>query len=590
MEKSSNNVNAAPMTPGFTPINNPSGISSRQRPGQLELEVSSIEPPKKRRKKEKLESLPTPPKTTKPGRKTSVKKNETAKAKRIQNVKAVAPKQSPTSTTTKESSILSEKTKSKLNAFRYSTLPTPASDTELHKSGKENQSPGSLRDGGTVEPHSDTDEQSDTTLSSDLWRNQQPSPEYPWLYAPRPKASNSVERAASTSDHQSESSVLLAQLLQPEAQIHTTLADDNLINDEELEILLDGVTGDGLVDMATRESIFNIAQKSPNIRDIHERNFNIWEEDFPLDEDDLQILYESTCLIDPTTKAANVTTEKTLVKDATTQQQPKSFSHKDVKSCSEQSIEPVKASLIPKENPDFDEPEFEDMINLLAALPGNPIPNQVEPEENSDWCSLDETLVPSPTTSLHTIQGSPLKPTQPKQDVLSRFVRAPHPPALQTPSPIQGLSPESRVLTCFRIGEAVNATARAQREGCKVLIELYARVHHSIRAGPVQTFRIVDLWSNPDKLGIVLEGRWVGWEKSELWKKDGEIFWEEGLQRTASHLDDKEKRYARKCRLIGSLERRAGGGYLVNILNLWEAAWDDIAFAKGLVFEPSELE
>ena len=587
MEKSSNNANAAPIILGFTPINKP----SKHNPGQLDLEAPpSIEPPRKQRRKDKLESLPSPPNTTtKPRRKTSSKKDETAKAKRTQKVKAVASKQSATPAMTKESSTLAEKTKSKLHAFRYSALPTSAaSTTDLYTSGKEVPPPDSRRKVEPIELHPDMNEQSDSTLSSDLWRSQLPLPEYPWLYASPPKANNSVEQVASASDCQSERSVSLAQLLRPDTQIQSTLADDNLINDEELEKLLDGVAGgDGLDDMVIKDSMPNIAQKSPEISDILERNSDIWEDDFPLDEDALQILYESTCSSDPITKAANVAAEKTLVQDATTQQQPQAFSYQHMNSCPEQPIKPIKTTHIPEENFDFDEPEFEDMINLLAGLPGTPMSNHIESE---DCHTLDEDLVPSPATSMHTIQSSPLKSTQPKQDIHNRFVRPPHPPAVQIPSPIQGLSHENRVLTCFRIGEAVNATARAQREGCKVFIELYARVLHSVRAGPVQTFRIVDLWSDPNKLGIVLEGRWVGWEKSELLKKDGEIFWEEGLRRAASHLDDKANRYARKCRLIGSLERKASGGYLVNILNLWEAAWDDIAFAKRLIFEPSELE
>ena len=79
--------------------------------------------------------------------------------------------------------------------------------------------------------------------------------------------------------------------------------------------------------------------------------------------------------------------------------------------------------------------------------------------------------------------------------------------ALQLEQHRSGISGAERLVTCFRIGEAINATNLGQKVGCRTFVELYARVLYSIRAGPVQTFRLVDLWSSPEKLGIVLEGR-----------------------------------------------------------------------------------
>jgi hypothetical protein len=161
----------------------------------------------------------------------------------------------------------------------------------------------------------------------------------------------------------------------------------------------------------------------------------------------------------------------------------------------------------------------------------------------------------------------------------TRFVRAIHPTPVQTPSQIPGLSAANRILTCFRIGEAINASAKGQRLGQRICIELYARVLHSMRDGPLQTFCLADVWSCPKKLGITLDARWVGWEGVEEWEADGRIFWEQNLD------IHKSKRSARKCRAVGYLERKAMGGWSMQVLSLWEADWDDISFAKSIFCE-----
>ena len=155
------------------------------------------------------------------------------------------------------------------------------------------------------------------------------------------------------------------------------------------------------------------------------------------------------------------------------------------------------------------------------------------------------------------------------------FVRGKHPSPLNPRSPIPGLSTTPRILTCFRLGEAINATSRSLRAGHPVQIELYACVLYSARMGDEQHFRFADLWFNPSKGGLVVEGSWKGWKGVTAWEEDGE-----GLLTCGASGGGAEKKL---CRIVGSVVRQAGGGWRIEVGTCWEVAWTDVETVRSIV-------
>ena len=198
-----------------------------------------------------------------------------------------------------------------------------------------------------------------------------------------------------------------------------------------------------------------------------------------------------------------------------------------------------------------------------------------------------QTIPPSPISTLSTSsqlnfsQQDPL-PSASSLPALSSasptpkpFVRGTHPSPLNSRSPIPGLSTTPRVLTCFRLGEAINATSRSLRAGHPVQVELYARVLHSARLGDEQHFRFVDLWYNPSKGGLVVEGSWKGWKGVTVWEEDGE-----GCLTCGASGGEAEKKL---CRIVGSVVRRAGGGWRIEVGTCWEVTWTDVENVRSVV-------
>ncbi|KAI4150429.1 MAG: hypothetical protein LQ340_004078 [Diploschistes diacapsis] len=193
--------------------------------------------------------------------------------------------------------------------------------------------------------------------------------------------------------------------------------------------------------------------------------------------------------------------------------------------------------------------------------------------------SLDFSTIPSlHFNNSHTAHYQPPSPTSistPSPTSPPRpFMRGLHPPSLTRRSPIPGLSPTPRILTCFRLGEAINVTSRARRAGHPVQVELYARVLSSTRVGDVQHFRFADLWYKPPKGGLVIEGMWKGWKDVEMWERDGEAFLD-GIDAASGE--------GKLSRIVGRLERKAAGGWNIEVGTCWEVEWGDVEVVKGIV-------
>ncbi|KAI9681855.1 MAG: hypothetical protein M1829_000600 [Trizodia sp. TS-e1964] len=149
------------------------------------------------------------------------------------------------------------------------------------------------------------------------------------------------------------------------------------------------------------------------------------------------------------------------------------------------------------------------------------------------------------------------------------FARLPFPAPAQQGSPISGLSGSTLLRTCFRIGEALKAASLGSEETRDTIIELYARVSSSYREeeGRKQYFQFVDLFHNrPPFLNAVYNV----WKGNDQWTRDSGKF-----------LDTNTP--GKTARALGRLKKSKPDCWTMNLLSIWEASWDDISYAKGIV-------
>ncbi|KAF1850217.1 uncharacterized protein K460DRAFT_272517, partial [Cucurbitaria berberidis CBS 394.84] len=145
------------------------------------------------------------------------------------------------------------------------------------------------------------------------------------------------------------------------------------------------------------------------------------------------------------------------------------------------------------------------------------------------------------------------------------IVRPSFPDSVRDRSPIIGLTSCTLLKTCFRIGEAINQSCQASRSGKRITVELYARVLDSERTDTKQHFTFCDLFHpKPPHIKAVYEA--AIWESVPLYEYDSRRLLQEG----------------RICRCIGTM-RRDGKAWVMTVLNIWEATWDDIEWVEGIV-------
>ncbi|OCK76213.1 hypothetical protein K432DRAFT_306852 [Lepidopterella palustris CBS 459.81] len=168
------------------------------------------------------------------------------------------------------------------------------------------------------------------------------------------------------------------------------------------------------------------------------------------------------------------------------------------------------------------------------------------------------------TKIFETAQDERSIPTEDRKPI----IRPPFPDQSRDRSPIIGLSADMSLRTCFRVGEALNVGCQAVRNSKTVIIELYARVTSSWREpeSGIQNFLFCDLFHDHPPF---MNGVYELWKGVELWDYDSGRF-----------LVSSEQ--IRMCRCIGKM-KRDGKRWKLVILNIWEAAWEDIDFVKGIV-------
>ncbi|KAF2117098.1 hypothetical protein BDV96DRAFT_571533 [Lophiotrema nucula] len=153
----------------------------------------------------------------------------------------------------------------------------------------------------------------------------------------------------------------------------------------------------------------------------------------------------------------------------------------------------------------------------------------------------------------------------PVQHTTRPIVRPSFPIPARDRSPIIGLTPNTLLRTCFRIGEAISTGSSAIKHGKNIIIELYARVLSSRRDNIKQYFVFCDLYhKKPPYINATYDA--AIWKSVELFDYDSGRLLQEG----------------RTCRCIGKMKRNGKALELV-VLNIWETTWEDILWVEGIL-------
>ncbi|KAH7074095.1 hypothetical protein FB567DRAFT_536772 [Paraphoma chrysanthemicola] len=150
-------------------------------------------------------------------------------------------------------------------------------------------------------------------------------------------------------------------------------------------------------------------------------------------------------------------------------------------------------------------------------------------------------------------------------DARTPIVRSPFPDPVRDRSPIIGLSSSTLLRTCFRIGEAINQAHHASKSGRHILFELYARILDSRRDNVRQYFTLCDLFhGKPPYIQASYDA--ALWRSVQLFDYDSKRLLQQG----------------RICRCMGKMKRE-GKEWVMTVLNIWEATWDDTKWVEGIV-------
>lgn len=265
-----------------------------------------------------------------------------------------------------------------------------------------------------------------------------------------------------------------------------------------------------------------------------------------------------------------------------------------------QTYQPKEKENVPQASPDLDPEDVDAIFNSLPDYPTVP-----SSETNVSILDLAKT------SENFAAPSSYIRPAQPHR---SPSNPATFPPiALPTPtapiphySPILGLSPTPRVLTVFRIGEALRHGARAYRlrqnpdtpfnhsginahtvkpamnptslDTPRLILELYARVtssHRDHRAGE-QWFALADLW-HPTRPPF-LKAVWRGWKGCALEEGEGAVFLGEGGEGRIGRFLGTVRREKSKEKGEGD-----GLGWVLEVRSVWDCGWEDVRYVEKIV-------
>lgn len=226
----------------------------------------------------------------------------------------------------------------------------------------------------------------------------------------------------------------------------------------------------------------------------------------------------------------------------------------------------------------FDDDDFEEGLFDLPAggsdilQPSTPLTSPGKPMTPKLLWMPPKIFTPAKSSQVPVslVDLPHLVPTNADGEALP-FMRPPFPKPIRDRSPIPGLSNQTTLRICFRIGEALNAAAVASRAHTDAIIELYARVVSSEREnerGFKQSFQFGDLFTDKPPY---LSATYNLWKGVGLWDLDSKAF-----------LGGSGK--GKLARIMGRIKRRdQGGGCEMTVMSIWEVDWEDVGVAKGIV-------
>ncbi|KAI1178364.1 hypothetical protein F4777DRAFT_538456 [Nemania sp. FL0916] len=150
------------------------------------------------------------------------------------------------------------------------------------------------------------------------------------------------------------------------------------------------------------------------------------------------------------------------------------------------------------------------------------------------------------------------------------FVRAPFPEKIRDRPSVPGMSSDTVLRTCFRIGVMVSQTLHCYNHQQDVIFELYARVTYSSRetSARKQHFQFVDLSKDQQPYPAATLTNWrIG---SQL-DKDSSIF-----------LDTSSGPRPCRCMCKPVKEPKAAIGWTYTVLTIGEVSWEQIHWAEYL--------
>lgn len=224
---------------------------------------------------------------------------------------------------------------------------------------------------------------------------------------------------------------------------------------------------------------------------------------------------------------------------------------------------------------DVREPSQTDHRALSDMKPTTATPTSVAQQEPMDAdsarsqkgvrSSSNQLILHLPDSTSDSVQGDEIDGREP-------VVRKPFPDQIKDRSPVLGVSTNSILRSCFRVGEALNTGCHAVRNGKNVVLELYARVTSSSREPGTakQHFTLADLFH--DNLPYI-EGTYTAWKTVQKWDED-----------SARFLDTTEEK-SRVCRCVGSMSRDKAKWKMI-IHSIREASWDEVEYTAGIYRDP----
>jgi hypothetical protein len=187
------------------------------------------------------------------------------------------------------------------------------------------------------------------------------------------------------------------------------------------------------------------------------------------------------------------------------------------------------------------------------------------------------------------------KPIQKPLIPLTPFLRSSLPQPAPLQSLIPSLLPHRRIPTLFRIAEVHRLLATLPPEASPQRIELYATVTSSHRCFDmkIQEFAFADLFF-PHRPPY-LRGTYTAWQLCPLFDGDSVPFLEppngsklcRAIVQVTKNSTTRNARQTRSSPLRGSSgsqgDVKEGAVLEVEVLNIWEATWEDVEYAKGIV-------